>query len=516
MALLDANRRRQDQQRRQLGVLKKPLAARVLSVRVRLELAREVTAPVLTKIDLQVLVVLKGLDPVDGLDGVGDVDEVDEGTVLFLKIVDLLNVTKLQEVLAQLGGVEEIEVGDVAHVDVARGTVRDCQRESVGQGARVLAPAHLDAAVVDREAVQLAHGEKLRRGDGVYECDEANVALLQKADALEQAATHHVADLLDGQVLMQVAQVNGAVAQVVGAAGLGSNLRRRSRLLHQRQRDVFAVGRGDNVLHAGGQPQILRGVVLLRLGDEGAAVLTVKAFFVQVLVLQRQVGHAPDGAQNGQKVDEGDTLLGDNLDAVNHPVGGQIRPQLRLSDHLARERVVQVAQVDVARGAVALDQLGHHGQDRRILAPSDADVVAVDVELLQDAVRVEQQRRLVVNEGDKRAVLGGQDLHQLEDPRPHVVKELVWLDVAGDVAEVHRARWRRGRGEHLCGVCVVRGGVLARPVLHRLGRALGVLMVLLRVLMLLMLLMLMLLMLLMLLLMMQVVQLQVLRMQMLL
>lgn len=374
----------------------------------------------------------------------------------------------------------------------------------------MLTPAHFDASVVDREAVQLAHGEELRRGDGVYECDETHVALLQEADALKQAATHHVADLLDGQVLMQVAQVNGAVAQVVGAAGLGGNLRRRGRLLHQRQRDVFAVGRGDNVLHAGGQPQVLCGVVLLRLGDEGAAVLAVEAFFVQVFVLQRQVGHASNGAQNGQKVDEGNALLGDNLDAVNHPVGGQVRPQLRLSDHLARERVVQIAQVDIARGAVALNQLGHHRQDRRVLAPPDANVVAVDVELLQDAVRVKQQRRLVVDEGDKGAVFGGQDLHQLEDPRPHVVKELVGLDVAGDVAEVHRARRCHGRGKHLSGVGIVRGGVLARAVLRRLGWASGVLMVLL--LMLLMVLMLLMLMLLM----MQVVQLHVLRMQMLL
>lgn len=94
------------------------------------------------------------------------------GYSLFLEEVHQLNLAILAEIALQLLLVERIEVLDVADVDIACSSCVHCEGECWRERSRVLAPADLQPAVVESEAlVRRDLVERKRRGrvDESYE-----------------------------------------------------------------------------------------------------------------------------------------------------------------------------------------------------------------------------------------------------------------------------------------------------------------------------------------------------------
>ncbi|KAH6604270.1 hypothetical protein Trco_007716 [Trichoderma cornu-damae] len=433
--------------------------------RALLGLARGVAAPVLSEVDLELLVLLLAADGLDGLDGVGNVGEVDEGAALLAEGVDQLNLAVLGEVLAQ--PLLSPGLVQVANVDVARGSAADGEGDGGRQGAGVLAPANLEPSVVDHEALQAAEGVERRGGRGVDEGDEADVLVRDVADVVQQAAADHVANLLDGGLGVDVAEVDGPVAQVVHPAGAGGDGGGGHGLLGEGVGDEVSVGAGEHVRVARGDAQVLGGVLLLRFGDVGAPVLAVvDAAGSLPLGLLGQLGDGLDGVGDGQVVDEGDALLADNLDGVDGAKLAEVLAQL-LVGHLFGE----VAQVHVPGGAGLLNGQRHRRGHLGGLAPADLDVLALDAELLEDGIGVEVGGGAGVQEGDEGAVLVGQQANRLDLAAPDVAQDLLGAGVRGDVAEVDgSAGAGHHAGAHGNGRSRLHGALHAEGAGGRLGR----------------------------------------------
>ena len=93
---------------------------------------------------------------------------------LLLEEVDELDLAELAKVALELLLGEGVEVLDVAHVDVARRTRVHSKCECGRQRPRVLAPADLQPAVVERQALvrrDLEEGEGSGRVDEGHELD---------------------------------------------------------------------------------------------------------------------------------------------------------------------------------------------------------------------------------------------------------------------------------------------------------------------------------------------------------
>lgn len=154
---------------------------------------RRISAAVLAVGNTQIGVVWLVLHSINGFDGVRDVREVNESTVpdsgcqdtgperhvgysLLLEEVDELDITVLAEVPLQLLVVESIEVLDITDINVAGSTAMHSESKGRRKRAGVLAPANLEATVVQRQTLVGCDLEEGKRGSRVDERDELPIS----------------------------------------------------------------------------------------------------------------------------------------------------------------------------------------------------------------------------------------------------------------------------------------------------------------------------------------------------
>lgn len=274
----------------------RPIAVRLGSTVA--PLAWRVSTTILAKVDLELAILFPVAHALDRLDGVGDVGEVDKRTAFLTQGVDQLDLTVFGKVLAQtVLGPRVVEIADVY---VARGTTTHRQGNGWREGARMLPPADLQPTVVDHQALQIAQGvERCGRGR-VNKGHEADVLVGDVANVVQQTPADHITDLLDGGLGVDVAEIDGAVAQVVHASSGGGHGGRGHGLLGECVGDQVSIGGVEDVRISRRNPQKLGGVLLLRLGDVGAAILTVEDPLGDLpLGFLRQLGDCLHGVANG-------------------------------------------------------------------------------------------------------------------------------------------------------------------------------------------------------------------------
>lgn len=418
-----------------------------------LELSWLVSATVLAKVDLELSVVLLASDRLDSLDGVGNVGEVDKGAALLAEGVNQLNLTKLGEILSQaLLGPGVIKV---ANVHVSRSTTADGQSDSRRQRARVLSPANLEAAVVDHETLNVTQSVERSGCRGIDKGNEANVLVRDVTDVVQESTSYNIANLLNGGLGVDVTKVDGSVAQVVDTTGRSSNRCCGNRLLSQGTRNDLAICASEHVSISGVDTEVLRGVLLLRLGDVSASVLAVVDSARRLpLGLLGQLLNGLHGVSNRQEVDKGNVLLPDDLDRVNGTELSKILAQLLVANLFG-----EVTQIDISRGARLLNSQSDRGRDLGGLAPANLDVLALDAELFQDGIRVEVGGSIGIEERDEGAVLVGEKADRLNLAATDVTQNLLGRRVRRNVSKVDgsarssdhgsRAHLNRRGGLHL-------------------------------------------------------------------
>lgn len=396
-------------------------------------LARRVSATVLAKVDLEPLVLLAVADGLDGLDGVGDVGEVDERTALLAKSVDELNLTILGKVLAEtLLAPRLVKVTDI---DVPGRTAGYSKGNGWWESTRVLAPSNLETTVVDHQALEVAEGIEAGSRGGVNEGDEANVLVGDITNVVKETSTNDIANLLDGRLGVDVAKINGPVAQVVDSTSRGSDSSRSDGLLGKGGGDDLPISSTQHMRETRSNSQVLGSVLLLSLGDICTPVLAVVHPARRLpLGLLGKLGNGLDGIGNRQEVDETNGLLTDQLDGIDGSKLAQILTDLVLANVLRK-----VSKIDVPRGTRLLDRQGDGGWHWGRLAPSDLDILAPDSQLLQDGIRVEMGGRGAVQEGDEGAVLVGEETDGLDLSGTNVAQDLLGGGLGRDVSEVDGA-----------------------------------------------------------------------------
>lgn len=396
-----------------------------------LELAGRVAATILAKVDLELPVLLLSTDSFDSLDGVGNVGEVDKRAALLTQRVDQLNLTVLGEILSQsVFGPGLIEV---TNVHIARSTTADSQGNGGRESTRVLAPANLESAVVNHQTLQVAEGIERRSSCGINKGHKADVLVGNVPDVVQKTAANNIANLLDGGLRMNVAEVNGPVAQVgdaTGRRGYGSGS---DRLLSQGAGNQVTVGTRQHVGIARGDSKVLGGILLLSLGHIGAPVLAIVHPAGRLpLGFLGKLRDGLDGIGNGQEVHKGNVLLAHNLDGINGTKLAEILTKFLLGNVLG-----QVAEVHISGSTRLLNSQVNRGGHLRGLAPADLDILSLDAELFQDGIRVEVSGRGGVQERDEGAVLIGKKTDRLDLTAANVAQNLLGRSVRGNVAQVH-------------------------------------------------------------------------------
>ena len=305
-------------------------------------LTGRVTAPVLAEVDLEALVFVLTTDSLDRLDGVRDVSEVYECTALLAQSVNQLDLTILLEVLPEaLLGPGFVQV---TNVDVARRTTGDSERNGRRKSTGVLAPADLQTAVVDHQALEVAQGVEGRSRGRVDESDKANVLVGNVTNVVKQTASDDVADLFDRGLRVDVAQVDGTVSNVVGTTSGLRDCSGGNGLLSKSTGNQITVRAVENMGITWSDAKVLCCVLLLGLGHVGATVLTVVHPTRRLpLRFLGKLSDGLDGVANGQEVYKANGLLANDLDGVNGTKLAQILTQLIL-----RRLFWQVAEIDIA------------------------------------------------------------------------------------------------------------------------------------------------------------------------
>lgn len=395
-----------------------------------LSLPRRVSAAVLAKVDLELPVIILSTNSLNGLDGIGNVGKINKGTALFAESVDELNLTKLGKVLPEtLLSPGLVKVTDI---DISGSTTANGQSDGRRQSTGVLAPANLEAPVVDHETLYVAESVEGCSGGWVDERHEADVLVGNVADVVQQTTSDNIADLLDRSLGVNVAQIDGSVAKVVDTTSGGGNGGSSNRLLGQGIRNEITVSSGEHVSIARSDAQILGSILLLRLGNISTSILAVvHAAGCLPLGLLGKLRDSLDGIGNGQVVDESDVLLPDEFDGINGAELAQVLAKLLLGDLLCK-----VAQIDVSRGTRLLDSKGDRCGDLRWLTPANLDILTLDAELFQDGVRVEVGSGTGIKERDESAVLVGQEADRLDLAASNMAKNLLGRRVWGDVTQV--------------------------------------------------------------------------------
>ena len=168
---------------------------------------------------------------------------------------------------------------------------------------------------------------------------------------VQKTASDNIANLLDGSLGVNVAQVDGAIAQVVHTTSSSCDGSGSHGLLGQSVRDEITVGIVQYVCVTRGDTKVLSSVLLLCLGNICATILTVVNTTRGLpLGLLGKLGNSLDGISNRQEVNESNSLLSNNLDGVDGTILGQI-----LSELVFRNFLRQVTKIDVAGRARLLD-----------------------------------------------------------------------------------------------------------------------------------------------------------------
>lgn len=212
---------------------------------------RWVRAPVLSVRDSEVRVVRLGLDALDGLNRVRDVGVVDERTVpdevivnatprtrtdkipLFFQKVDKFDIAILAKVPLQPLLAEGIKVLDVSDINVPRRTRVDGERESGRKWARILTPANLQPAVVERQALEGSDLVESHSSSWVDEGNElespsekiqtvktegrtyCNMLILHVPDALQHTSPDGITQVLGGGLGVDVPEIDRPVQRLV-------------------------------------------------------------------------------------------------------------------------------------------------------------------------------------------------------------------------------------------------------------------------------------------------------------
>lgn len=407
-----------------------------------LELSWGVAASILAEVDLELLVFILASDGLNGLDGICNIGEVDKGTTLLAQGVDQLDLTVLGEILSQpLLGPGLVQV---ANVDVSRSTTTDGQGDSWRQCARVLTPTYLQSAVVDHETLEVAQGVERSGRGGIDKGNKANVLVWNVANVVQQAASHNVADLLNGCLRVDVTKVDRSVSQVIDAASSSGDSSGSNRLLGQRTGNQITVGTGKHMGITGRNTEVLSRVLLLCLGNVSAAVLAiVHAPRGLPLDLLRKLRNCLDGIGDREEVNKGDVLLTDNLDRIDGTKLSKILPDLLIADVFR-----QVAEVHVSRSAGLLNSESDGCRHLGRLAPTNLDVLPLDAKFFQNGIRVEVGSRAGIQEGNEGAVLVGQESDRLNLTTAHVAQDLLGRGVLRDVSEVDRTAGTTDDGAH--------------------------------------------------------------------
>ncbi|GKT53353.1 hypothetical protein ColTof3_00692 [Colletotrichum tofieldiae] len=261
---------------------------------------------------------------------------------LRLHSVDQLDFAVLGEVLSQ--SLLSPCLIQVANVHIARSPSADGKGNGGRKGTGVLAPANLQSAVVDHQALQVAESVEGRGSRGVDKGDEADVLVRDVTDVVKKTTANNVADLLDRRLGVDVAQVDGAVSKIVDTTSGGRDGSRGNGLLSQGVGDDVAVCASEHMRIARRDAKVLSSVLLLRLRNVSTSVLAVvNATRGLPLRLLRKLGNCLDRIGDGQEVNEGDTLFANNLDRVNGTKLSKVLAELLLGNVLR-----QVTQVHIA------------------------------------------------------------------------------------------------------------------------------------------------------------------------
>lgn len=308
----------------------------------------------------------------------------------------------------------------------------------------MLAPTDLQPAVVNHKTLNVAQGVERSGRGGVDERDKADVLVRDVPNVVQQTTSHDIADLLDGGLGVNVTEIDGPVSEVVNATSSSGNSSGSHGLLGQSAGNQVTVSTGQHVGVPGGNAEVLRGVLLLRLGDISTTILSVvHSSRCLPLCLLRKLRDGLDGIGDRQEVDEGNVLLTDDLDSIDGTELAKVLPKLLLSDLLR-----QVAEVYIPRGTRLLNCEGNRRRHLRRLAPANFDVLTLDAELFQDGIRVEVSCGAGVQEGDEGAVLVGKQTDRLDLATAHVAQDFVGRSVLGDVPKVDRAAGPADHGAH--------------------------------------------------------------------
>ena len=87
----------------------------------------------------------------------------------------------------------------------------------------MFAPPDLQSSIVDHEPLHLAERVEGRGRGRIDKGNEADVFVGDEANVMQQATADDVADLLDGGLGVNVAQIDGPVPQVGHATGRGGH-----------------------------------------------------------------------------------------------------------------------------------------------------------------------------------------------------------------------------------------------------------------------------------------------------
>lgn len=395
-------------------------------------LTRWVTTSVLTKVDLESLVLFASSNGLDSLDSIGNVGEVDERAALLAQGVYQLDFTILGEVLSQ--AFFSPRLVEIADVDVARGTTAYSKSNGRRKGTRVLSPSDLKATVVNHQALEVA--ESVERGSrcGVDERHETDVLVGNVPDMMEQTTADDVADLLNCRLRVDVTQVNSAVTEIVHTSSGRGNGRSGYRLLGESVGDHVAVSTVKNVCVSRGNAKVLSSILLLCLRDICTAILAVIDTPRSLpLGLLRKLCNSLDSVTDRQEVNKTNRLLAYDLDSVDETELAEILTELVLG-HIFR----QIAQVDIAGGTRLLNGKRNGSRDLRRLAPTDLDVLTTNRQLFQDCVRVEMGGGAAVEEGNESTVLVGQEPDRFDLTTSYVAKNLLRGGLRRDVAQIDR------------------------------------------------------------------------------
>lgn len=289
---------------------------------------------------------------------------------------------------------------------------------------------------MDHQTLQV--GESVEGGGGsrVDEGDEADVLIGNVANVVEQSTADDIADFLNRGLGVDVAEVDRAVTKVVISTSGGGDGSRSNRLLGDSVGDNLTVLAAESVSHAGVDSKVLSGILLLSLGDVGAAVLAVvDAARCLPLGLLWELSHSLDSVANRQEVDKADALLADQLDGINGTELAQVGPQLLLGDIFG-----EVAKVDIPGRTGLLNGQGDGSRHLGGLSPTDLDILTLDGELLQDGIRMEVGSRRAVQEGDEGAVLIRQESDRLNRTGTNMSEDFLRRSLIRDIAQIDGPR----------------------------------------------------------------------------